>query len=202
MLRAAATFENSMAEAGNLTVLHDYLTTIVKVPFSFDDLLRSQIVYALSAFDKLLHDLIRIGMVEMYTGRRVPTGRYHSEPITMQFHSELLAAGVPPKEILFEQEVVRKLSRLSFQDPDKVADGLSLIWNEEYKWTKIAEAMGRDPQDVKVKLRLIASRRNAIVHESDIHPITGAKTSITKADTTDILCFLQTCGGSIAKLVK
>ena len=202
MLRAIAIFENSAKEAANLSALHDYLTTAIKSPFSFDDLLRSQIVYAVSAFDKLLHDLIRIGMIEMYTGRRPTTGRYELKSITMQFHSQLLAARVPPKEVIFEQEVVRKLSRLSFQDPDKVADGLAIIWDEKYKWAKIAEAMGKDQQEVRVKLRLIASRRNAIVHESDMHPITGEKTPITKVDAADIVCFLQVCGQSIGKLVK
>jgi hypothetical protein len=69
----------------------------------------------------------RIGLVATFGGNRAPTDRYHVEPITIQFHATLLAATVPPKEYLFEQEIVKRLGRLSFQDPETVAEGLSLI---------------------------------------------------------------------------
>ncbi|MGD0639231.1 MAG: HEPN domain-containing protein [Roseiarcus sp.] len=201
MLRAVAIFDASIVEARNLTALHGYLTQSVRAPYPFDDLLRSQVVYAVSAFDKLLHDLIRVGMVETYVGRRVPTDRYHSESITIQFHGELLAATVPPKEYLFEQEIIRKLGRLSFQDPEKVAEGLSLIWDEKHKWAKVADAMGQKPDDVRTTLKLITGRRNAIVHESDMHPLTNVKTPITTTDCNDITDFLQLCGRTIGNLV-
>jgi hypothetical protein len=189
------------ADARNLTALHAYLSQAVKVPCDFDDLLRSQLVYAVSAFDKLMHDLIRIGMVATFAGHRVPTNRYHAEPITIQFYVTLMAATLPPQEYLFEQEIVRKLGRLSFQDPDKVAEGLSLIWDEPYKWAKIAGAMGWRTDDARTKLKLIVGRRNAIVHESDMHPLTNAKTPITAAESTDVTDFLQLCGRTIAQLV-
>ena len=148
-----------------------------------------------------MHDLIRIGMVATFVGHRVPTDRYHVEPITIQFHATLLAATIPPKEYLFEQEIVKRLGRLSFQDPEKVAEGLSLIWDEKQKWAMIAGAMGWDTNDAKTKLKLVAGRRNAIVHESDMHPLTNAKTPITAAECKDVTDFLQLCGRTIAKLV-
>lgn len=201
MLRAVAIFDASIAEARNLSTLYSYLSETVKAPYAFDDLLRSQVVYAISAFDKLMHDLIRIGMVATFVGHRVPTDRYHVEPITIQFHATLLAATVPPKEYLFEQEIVKRLGRLSFQDPEKVVEGLSLIWDEKQKWAMIAGAMGWDTNDAKTKLKLVAGRRNAIVHESDMHPLTNAKTPITAAECKDVTDFLQLCGRTIAKLV-
>ena len=148
-----------------------------------------------------MHDLIRIGMVATFTGHRVPTNRYHAEPITFQLYATLVAATLPPKEFVFEQEIVKRLGRLSFQDPDKVADGLSLIWDEPNKWGKIAGTMGWETNDARTKLKLIAGRRNAIVHKSDMHPLTNAKTSITAAESTDVTDFLQLCGRTIAKLV-
>jgi hypothetical protein len=72
MLSARSIFLNSLGQARNLSGLYDYLTAIVAIPFPFDDLLRAQVVYVLSAYDKLAHDLIRIGMVETYAGRRLP----------------------------------------------------------------------------------------------------------------------------------
>jgi hypothetical protein len=201
MLRAVGTFQASLDDARKLTALYAYLSDSVIVPFDFDDLLRSQFVYAVSAFDKLMHDLIRIGMVSTFVGQRVPTNRYQIEPITIQLHTTLMAATMPPKEYLFEQEVIRKLGYIAFQDPDKVAEGLSLIWDEQNKWTKIADAMGQAAADVRTKLKLIAARRNAIVHQSDMHPLTNAKTPITPSETTDVTDFLQLCGHTIAGLV-
>jgi hypothetical protein len=201
VLKAVSTFKTSIAEARGLSTLYAYLSTAVKVPYSFDDLLRAQVIYAVGAFDKLIHDLIRKGMVAIFSGNRAPTDRYRAEPITIDFHTILLNATFPPKEYLFEQETVSKLARMSFQDPDKVADGLSLIWDEKHKWTKIAVAMSWNAKDAKTKLKLIAGRRNAIVHESDIDPITNAKTPITEAESKDVTDFLLLCGQTIAKLV-
>src|SRR5258708_23858384 len=101
MLRAVSVFATSIQDARSLTALYDYLTTAVPSPFSYDDLLRSQIVYSVSAFDKLIHELIRIGMVATFMGSRAASLRYHADPISLQFHVVVLAATVPPKEILF-----------------------------------------------------------------------------------------------------
>ena len=202
MLRAVATFDASIADARSLSGVYSYLSTVVKAPYPFDDLLRSQIVYAVSAFDKLIHDLIRIGMVAAFTGNRLPTDSYNAKSISISLHTAMSNATLPPKEYLFEQAIVTKLARLSFQDPEKVAEGLSLIWDEKHKWTQIAAEMGWTAGDARTKLKLIATRRNAIVHESDMQPLTNAKTPITEAECSDVTDFLHLCGRSIAKLVS
>ena len=56
---ALTVFRANMGEADALTGLYDYLTGAVRGPFSFDDLLRSKFVYAVGAFDKLIHDIVR-----------------------------------------------------------------------------------------------------------------------------------------------
>ncbi len=175
MLSAQAAFNTSIQTARNLSGLHSYLSQTHSVPFSFDDLLRSQIMYAVSAFDKLMHDLIRIGMVATFTGARSGTDKYQTETISIKLHTELVNASLPPKEIVFEAEIARKLSFISFQDPQKVTDGLSLIWNEPHKWQKIAASMSMPSDDAKTRLKLITLRRNAIVHECDVDPVTHAK---------------------------
>ena len=53
--------------------LYDYLDNIVKPPYDYSDLLRWQWAQSVSALDKLIHDLIRIGMVQTYQGLRTPT---------------------------------------------------------------------------------------------------------------------------------
>jgi RiboL-PSP-HEPN len=201
MLNAKAVFHRNISQANELGGLYDYLSTSVAIPEQFEDLLRSQVVNAVSAFDKLMHDLIRIGMVKIFENQRPSTSKYLSETVAIQHLPSLLASAVPPPPVRFEEIVREKLSKLSFQDPTKVADGLSYIWNEPQRWQQIALGLGMSDDEAKRKLRLIITRRNAIVHEADLDPVTSQKQSITRAEATDIADFLRALGDRICDLV-
>lgn len=201
MLNARGVFHNNIRQANELGALYDYLSNTVPIPEQFDDLLRSQVVNAVSAFDKLMHDLIRIGMVRIFENQRPSTGKYLSEAVAIQHLQGLAAGAVPPPPVRFEEIVREKLSKLSFQDPTKIADGLSYIWNENQKWQQIAQGLGMGDDDAKRKQRLIVTRRNAIVHEADLDPVTNQKQTITRPEATDISNFLLALGNRIYDLV-
>lgn len=201
MPKAQAVFCANMRDAASLTDIYDYLSKTVVVPISFDDLLRSKIVYSVSAFDKLIHDRIRIGMVEIYTGRRPPTSKYLAEPIPLATAQNLATTSTPPPEVIFEQTIQAKLKTLSFQDPDKLADGLSYVWGETQKWRAISMGIGMDEKVARTTLRLIATRRNAIVHEADMDPTTSEKLPITKTECDGVANFLLRVGTEISRLV-
>ena len=76
-----------------------------------------------------------------------------------------------------------------------------MIWSEKQKWQKIAAAMGQTSDATTTRLRLIVSRRNAIVHESDMDPLSNAKTPIARQEVDDATQFIEACGISIATLV-
>lgn len=201
MHNALALFNKNISSARHAAALYDYLTVSVTVPASFEDLLRSQIVNSVSAFDKLIHDLVRIGMTEIFIGARAATPKYLAESISIQIHGELISASIPPREHVFEQAIFRKLKIVSYQDPVKVADGLSYIWDEGQKWQKISEKMAQPDNVVRTTLKLIADRRNSIVHEADIDPLTNEKLDITKVECENLTNFLHRCGNEIAGLV-
>jgi hypothetical protein len=201
MLNSLSVFEENIKRAREIGPLYDYLVGKMPPAMDFDDLLRSQVVYSVSAFDKLIHDVVRIGMIGIFTGIRAKTPKYLSESIPLATYNEMLAATIPPKEFIFTQFVVNKLKTISYQDPKNVADGLSYIWIEDHKWQRIALAMGLDEHSVKTKLRLIIDRRNYIVHEADIDPSTGLKRPIVKADSESTISFLEDCGKKIVRLV-
>lgn len=198
---ALSVFQQGIVDARKNSLLHDYLSSQVRVPIDFDDVLRAQIVLSVAAFDKLLHDVIRRGMNEIYLGKRPPTPKFLSETITTALHKALVDAVVPPAEYFFDRSVVTSLSHLAFQQPDKVSDGLAKIWNESEKWNKISAEMGCNSKYVQTRLKLIVDRRNAIVHQSDIDPFSGIRTSISKAEAEDVSEFLLKCGEAIHKLV-
>ncbi len=201
MLIAKGVFQSNIQQANELGALYDHLSKVVPIPEQFDDLLRSQIVNAVSAFDKLMHELIRIGMVRIFENQRPSTGKYLSEAIAIQHLSGLAPGAVPPPPVRFEEIVREKLSKLSFQDPTKFTDGLSYIWNENQKWQQIAQGLGMTDEDAKRKQRLIVTRRNAIVHEADLDPVTNQKQTITRTEATDISTFLLALGNRICDLV-
>ena len=201
MQNAKLAFQKNIRQANELGALYDHLSALVPIPTQFDDLLRSQIVYAVSAFDKLLHDLIRIGMVQIFQGLRPATDKYKSERIAIQHLTQLAVGSTPPPAVRFEEIVREKLSVLSFQDPNKIADGLSFIWGEEHKWKKIAFSLDMPEVDVKLKQKLIVTRRNAIVHEADLDPVSGAKQLITRAEAADASQFLLAHGLNICDLI-
>ncbi len=201
MHSALMLFKANMEEAKNLTSLYEYLESSIKSPLSFDDLLRSQIIYSVSAFDKLIHDVIRIGIMEIFTEKRQPTPKYLTEPISTSTYNDLISATVPPKEYIFEQAIVKKLKTFSYQDPDKVSEGLSYIWEEKQKWQKIALKMTIDDKTAKTTLKLITNRRNSIAHEADIDPSTNQKYPISKLECQSIAEFLYKCGEAIVDLV-
>lgn len=201
MLNAKQAFQRNIRQANELGELYNYLSTVVAIPVQFDDLLRSQIVYAVSAFDKLMHDVIRIGMVQIFQGTRSQTGKYQNEGISIQHLPQLMLGSTPPPEVRFEEIIREKLSTLSFQDPKKIADGLSFIWNENQKWQQIALGLGMTDEDARRDQKLIATRRNAIVHEADLHPVTNIKQAVTRAEAKQTSDFLLALGNRICDLV-
>lgn len=199
---ALTVFRANMGDADALTTLYDYLSGTVGGPLSFDDLLRSKFVYAVSAFDKLIHDIVRSGMVEIYTGARQPTAKYLAEPIPMAVAQQLITPATAPPEAVFEQTIRAKLKTLSFQDPDKVSDGLAYIWSENQKWQKIAAAIGADEKVTRTTLKVIATRRNSIVHEADIDPISETKLPISRGEVEGVATLLRNVGEAIYALTR
>lgn len=205
MLRAFNQFKQSLIFIKELDALYVHLKDNLQLPNDLTDLLRAQWVYSVSALDKLMHELIRIGMIEAFLGRRIQTSKFLTFSISIEIHNSILTSlptSIPPPEYWFEQEIIKKHKILSFQDPDKISDGLSFIWNESHKWQKIANELGIIDTDLKTKLKNIISRRNQIVHEADIDVITGNRINLDKSDIDDVILFIENIGESIYNNVK
>ena len=194
-------FEASLDDSKQLRHLYKHCTVDLNLPGSYCDLLRMSVTYSMSALDKLIHDLVIYGMLETYAGRRQATKKFQLEGVSIQNHIDLSSATVPPAEILFEGIVRQKTSHLSFLDPDKMADALSLVWDEDHRWQEISNAMGRSQRDVKTELRNIYKRRNAIVHEADKDPVTNTKMPLLLEDSERIEFFIRDLGAAIYGLV-
>ena len=103
---------------------------------------------------------------------------------------------------IFETQIMHKLSFQSYQEPNKISDGLSLIWDETSKWKRISTSMCLDENYLKIKLKNISIRRNQIVHEGDYSNTLLQRQTITHIDTSDVVDFVFSLGTTIYNLIK
>lgn len=103
---------------------------------------------------------------------------------------------------IFERKIILKHSFMAFQDPGKVADALSFIWDENDKWGKISNQMGMDNNDCKTYLKNIVIRRNQIVHEGDYTDRLSKRQDIFLQDVIDIRKYILDLGKAIYNCVK
>jgi hypothetical protein len=228
MQAALNQFIENIKTTQNLGKIYEYLKNDQKIPMDLSDLLRSQYVYAVSALDKFVHEIIRIGMLESFDGKRAKTMAYENFTISAKTMAIIQEKSIKKPAIIdesndslpflyqpeglpsyyFEQEILLKHKTNAYQDPKKIADGLSLIWSEPYKWQKIAASITNEQREVikedrvKQTLENIVQRRNQIVHEADINPLNNEKNDIELKDAGYSVAFIQKIGIAIFEKIN
>lgn len=201
MRMAHEKFMQIISDTKNSCAVYSYLDTIVKPPLDFSDILRWQWAQSLSALDKFIHDIVRIGMVQTHLGRRPQTDKYKNFSFSISALYEIKEN--PSAEIaVFEKQIILAHSYKSFQTPDNISNALSLIWGESNKWSNISERMGSDAHAVKTFLKNSVIRRNQIVHEGDYASHSMARQSISQSDVNEVIEFIETLGNAICACVS
>jgi hypothetical protein len=194
-------FKLIVQDTDNAGVVYSYLKDIVRPPYDYSDLLRWQWAQSVSALDKLIHDLVRVGMIESFLGKREQTPKFLTFSLNFNVHLQM-TQNPDLASIYFEKEIIQKHGFLSFQDPKNIGEALSNIWGENQKWYKIAQHMSLNEEFTKTKLRNISIRRNQIVHEGDYSNSLLQRQPITDSDVTEVLDFVKVLGEAIYDMVK
>lgn len=203
MLSAITLFNDSFIRIQKIDSLYTFLTTQQKLKHEdVEDLLRSEIVYAISALDRLIHDLVKFGMVEIFINKRPSTDAYKKFQLPLEQISFMSSTSILPPEAILEQWIINAHKHLAFQEPDKINSALNLISNTQYKWQVIAGNIGLSESDTKTMLKNIVIRRNQIVHESDLDLSTGQIQNLLHADTITSVNFVKDIGTHIYNMVK
>lgn len=213
MKRALASFYITISTLQNSRNL---LSSIKQQGISTDpsDLLRWQWVLAVSALDKYIHDVVRIGMVQQFLGQREKTSKYKAFPIVMDSYAQLTDPNsADPPAVTFEKEVMKRNSQFAYQHPTNISDALSYVWEHKKKWETIAEKMKgtateknmEEPitaETLRKSLIRIVTRRNQIVHEADYDdPISTTQAAIREVDVDIVVQFITDLVDAISKSI-
>jgi hypothetical protein len=154
-----------------------------------------------SALDYYIHEITRIGMLEIYSGNRPPTDAFLKFQIsTNVLQSKLSSRGTISR--IFENEIRDKHSYLSFQHPNKIADAIRLFFPDPL-WPKVGDKLSMQAKEVKTRLTLIIDRRNKIAHEADMDPsYPGLRWPISKIDISNTIDFIENICESIHSIVN
>lgn len=167
MQKALDDFEASMARVRALHALHGSFTHLVTEAVDLSDILRAEVVLAVSALDYFIHELTRLGMRECWAGNRAHTDALQRFQLPLSVIRGLTAS--PGDDQALDSQIRLRHGFLSFQHPDRVADAIRLF-SDVRLWEEVGKEMSSSAQTVKSSLVLIVDRRNKIAHEADIDP--------------------------------
>lgn len=194
-----AYFNDVWHRCGEIEALHAYLAGRLTAAISADELLRAEWMARVSALDLYVHELVAQSMVRIFEGTR------KSCPGFSKFHcsSDVLlrikdAPTLADASAAFDLEVRSKLSRVTYQFPDDIADGIRLVSACEL-WNDVALAKGATAttksglaKSLKKDLSLIVERRNKIAHEGDLQPsIPRTPWPISRVDVSYAAGFIE-----------
>ena len=199
MQAAFSQFLGNISRVRTLGVLHTTLTRLTTPAIDASDILRAQIVMAVSALDLYIHEITLVGMLEVYYGKRAQTPAFKKFGVTID--TVLQNAQNVRNNSWFESIIREKLGYQAFQQPDKIADTIRFFSNIRL-WRRISVNLGIAESDLKNRLHLIIDRRNKIVHEADLDPsYPGVRWPISDADVNTSIDFIGQVCGAISQII-
>jgi RiboL-PSP-HEPN len=167
---------------------------------AIDDLIRFQIVMAVSALDLLIHQIVRDGMIETAKGARSATPRFYKYRARLEL--ALMGLTTPGLFDWLSIDITEQHSRKSFQTSERVAEVVHLV-SLINLWQSVSAKIAMAEPDVKKLLDLIVSRRNQIVHEFDSNPLApGTRWPVDRRLTRTNVTFIAKVGRAIVSVVK
>jgi hypothetical protein len=200
MLAAINQFRTNLQRVRNLGGIYSVLSAQTTSAIDLSDILRAELVMAVSALDYYVHELIRIGMLEVYRGIRPETAAFRRFQISLE--SVRQAVATPANEDWLNNEIRLRHGWRSFQHADPIADAIRLV-SDVKLWEEVADRLSRTPQDVKQQLNLIVDRRNKITHEADMHPtLPGRLWPINDTLVNEAIDFIENVAGAVYDILK
>ena len=194
-------FRINLKQVRQLVSLYKILKTQTMGLIDLSDILRAAFVFGLGALDFCVHELVRLGMLEIHDGKRSTTRGFLKFGVSIE--SARTAVANPADNRWLDGEIRARHGWQSFQQPESITKAIRLISDKAF-WNSVASAMGeKDATELKLRLSLIVDRRNEIVHEADMDPTyLGARWPIDQKLVDDALDFIERFAESLFAAVS
>ena len=199
MQTALDQFHTNISRVRNLGSIVSALDSQTTQALDLSDILRAELVLAVSALDQFVHEIVRLGMLESYAGSRSRTSHFLRFQVSLESALEVIG---DEQGIWLDAQIRARNGHRSFQTPDNIADAIRLISGVRL-WDSVSQRLGISTQEVREGLSLIANRRNQIAHEADINPSPYYELWPIDAQTVDDnVTFIEKIGESIYSAVS
>ncbi|MEK7399274.1 MAG: HEPN domain-containing protein [Candidatus Poribacteria bacterium] len=193
-------FKDNIQRIRNLHSIYAHLSVSTTNIIDMSDILRAELAFAVSAFDHYTHGIVRIGMLEIFNGKRSETPSFKKFNIPLEKIKDAISN--PVSFNWLEYEIIDQHSRKSFQKSDNVSEAIRLISDIKI-WDEIAKRQGKNASDLKDQLDLIVTRRNQIVHEADMVPSSpGDRWLIDEIMVNGAIDFIEKLADTIYDILK
>lgn len=203
MQAAIDQFRINIERVRNLGAIYEVLRGQTTTILDLSDILRAELVMVVSVLDHYIHEIVRLGMLEAYSGNRIQTPAFLRFQVTLE--SALHGISTPTSDSWLENQIRTRHSYQSFQYPDNIANAIRLI-SEVQLWNEVANHLAMRPQNVKRELMLIVDRRNKIAHEADMDvsfpALPGKRWPINDVWVDDAINFIEQIAETIYTVVS
>ena len=199
MQAAINQFRANIERVRKLGVIYSDSGAQTTLGLDFSDLLRSELVMAVSTLDHYVHEIVRLNMLEIFRGNRPETPAFLRFQISLE--SARQAINTPTSTEWLDDEIRTRHGWQSFQHPDKIADAIRLI-SDVKLWEAVGNHLGMLPQDARGQLNRIINRRNQIAHEADMDPdLPDTRWSIDETLVDDAVNFIEQIAEAIYDII-
>jgi len=205
MQQAIDTFKLNIDSVKQLDAIYQYLEhKNVGKALDLSEILRAEIVLAVSAMDNFISDVLHFGLVHTFEGNRVIPDfakPFNDFQVDMQTLVQIINAPSPNDKSLILGEYIRKVnSKNPYQDPKQIESALLLLGIKQL-WTKLGIELSTKGEDVRRELANIVWQRHKIAHEADFDHLIQKKRTRDRATTLQAIEFIEKLCNAIYKIV-
>lgn len=188
--------QRNLDYARDLTQAGSHFERLQLGAFEIADIYRAAWTQAVAALDHWVHEEIAERLLHLAERPDIARPRHYPDiQLPLEAIEQIRRGDLSARSAVDAYYVQKDLSRATYQDPDRIREGLRMVADVNDLWQRVAVLLderagnGRSAQgkDVIDHMREIVRRRNKIVHEYDQDPasatgkraIDGATTSLT-----------------------
>lgn len=129
-----------------------------------EDILRSQVVFLMSALDFYMHEIAKYGLLKIFNGEKPKTSSFKNFLVSIE--TVQLALKNPESVDWLSEEIILRHSHETFMSDTKIKKVLAQISTKPV-YTDVAPIVCKDTKELNEKLNNLYARRNKIAHQSD-----------------------------------